>query len=102
MIVSVIYPKTETSRFDHDYYVAKHVPLVNRFWGGMGLRGVRVLRGTGSLGGSPAYELIALLDFASQEDFLKAAGAHADDVMGDIKNFTNVQPVVQFNEAVAV
>jgi uncharacterized protein (TIGR02118 family) len=101
MIVSVAYPKTATSSFDLDYYVSKHVPLVNRLWGPLGLRGAQVLRGTGSLGGAPAYELICLLDFASQEAFNGAAAAHADEVMGDIPNFTNVQPVVQFNEPVA-
>jgi uncharacterized protein (TIGR02118 family) len=102
MIVTVAYPKTATSTFNHDYYVSKHVPLVGRLWGPMGLRSTRVLKGTGSLGGAPAYELICLLDFPSQEAFNQAAGAHADEVMGDIRNFTNVEPIVQFNEPVAV
>ena len=98
MIVSVIYPKTETSKFDHGYYMGKHVPLVGRLWGPLGLRNTTVLRGTGSLGGAPAYELICLLDFTSQEAFNQAAAAHADEVMGDIRHFTNVEPSVQFNE----
>jgi uncharacterized protein (TIGR02118 family) len=101
MIVTVAYPKTEASSFNHEYYVNTHVPLVNRLWGPLGLRGAQVLKGTGSLGGAPAYELICLLEFTSQEAFNQAAAAHADEVMGDIRNFTNVQPVVQFNEAVA-
>jgi len=101
MIVTVIYPKTETSTFDHGYYMSKHVPLVQKLWGKLGMRGTEVLRGTGSLGGAPAYELICLIDFESQDAFLQAAGAHADDIMGDIHNFTNVQPIVQFNEKVA-
>ncbi len=66
------------------------------------MRSVQVLRGTGSLGGEAAYELIALLDFESREAFLGAAGAHADDVMGDVPHFTNIQPIVQFNEPVAL
>jgi uncharacterized protein (TIGR02118 family) len=98
MIVTVAYPKTEHSTFDHAYYKAKHTPLVEKLWGHHGLRSVRVLRGTGSLGGAADFEVITLLDFTSQEAFLGAAGAHADEVMGDIKNFTNVQPLVQFNE----
>jgi uncharacterized protein (TIGR02118 family) len=102
MIVSVIYPKTESSTFDHTYYVQKHVPLVNDLWGHHGMRGLQVLRGTGSLGGAAAYELIALIDFESTEAFLAAAGAHADEIMGDIPHFTNIQPIVQFNEPVAL
>jgi uncharacterized protein (TIGR02118 family) len=100
MIVSVIYPKTETSTFDHSYYHETHLPLVGRLWGAHDLRGVTILRGTEGLGGAPAYELIALLEFPDREAFLKAAAAHGDEVMGDIANFSNVQPVVQFNDQV--
>ena len=100
MIVSVTYPKTPTLKFDHKYYVEKHLPLVQHFWGHHGLRSIKVLRGTGSMGGAAAYELVALLDFESEQAFLGAAGAHADDVMGDIHNFSNEQPIVQFNEPV--
>jgi uncharacterized protein (TIGR02118 family) len=98
MIVSVIYPKTETSRFDHDYYVHKHLPLVQRTYGMHGMLSLKVLRGTSSLGGGPIYELIALLEFADMDSFLKAAGAHSDEVMGDVPHFTDIRPLVQFNE----
>ena len=100
MIVSVIYPKTPTSTFDHDYYVKTHMPLVDHYWGHHGLVSVKVLRGVGSLSGTADFELIALLEFESHEAFLEAAGAHADDVLADVPHFTNVQPLVQFNEPV--
>jgi len=101
MIVTVAYPKTATSTFNHDYYVKNHTPLVERLWGGHhGLKSVRVLKGTGSLGGAADFEIITLLEFTSHEAWLAAAGAHADEIMGDIKNFSNVQPLVQFNEVV--
>jgi uncharacterized protein (TIGR02118 family) len=101
MIVTVSYPKTETSTFDLDYYLTKHMPLVASRWTHHGMTTPRVLQGTGSLGGAPAFELIAMLEFPSREAFLEAAGAHADEIMGDIPHFTNVQPIVQFNEVVA-
>ena len=101
MIVSVIYPKSESSTFDHDYYLTKHVPLVQRLWGAHGLVSAKVLRGTGSLGGAPVYELICLLEFPSDEEWLKAAGAHADEIMEDVPHFTNIRPIVQFNAVVA-
>ncbi len=100
MIVSVIYPKTTTSHFDHDYYVHSHIPLVNRTYGAHGMQSFKVLRGTSSLGGAAAYELIALLEFADMESFIKAAGAHADEVMEDVAKFTNIHPIVQFNDSV--
>src|SRR5271167_635510 len=37
VIVSVLYPRHSESRFDHDYYLRTHVPLVESRWGGMGL-----------------------------------------------------------------
>jgi uncharacterized protein (TIGR02118 family) len=101
MIVTVIYPKTESSHFDHDYYTKTHMQLVQRLWGAHGMVGAQVLRGTGSLGGEPPYELITLLEFPNQEAWLKAAGAHADEIMEDVPRFTNIRPIVQFNERVA-
>ncbi len=101
MIVSVIYPKSSTSHFDHDYYVHKHLPLVHRTYGTNGMVSAKILRGTSSLGGAPAYELIALLEFADMNAFLKAAGAHSDEVMADVPKFTDIQPIVQFNDSVA-
>ena len=98
MIVTVIYPKTEKSHFDHDYYMHKHLPLVNRTYGTHGMQNITVLRGTSSLGGGPIYELIALLKFADMDSFLKAAGAHADEVMSDVPHFTDIKPIVQFND----
>ena len=99
MIVTVLYPKTDTSRFDHAYYVQKHVPLVNRTYGAHGMLSFKALRGTSSLGGGPIYELIALLEFADMDTFLKAAGAHSDEVMGDVPHFTDIRPIVQFNDS---
>ena len=101
MIVSVIYPKTTTSTFDHDYYMNHHMKMVDRLWGGHGMVSSKVLRGTGSLGGSAAYELITLLEFPTREDFLKAAGAHSDEIMEDVPRFTNIKPIIQFNDVVA-
>jgi len=101
MIVSVVYPKTETSHFDHEYYTQKHLPLVQRTYGAHGMLNAKIMRGTSSLGGAPVYELIALLEFKDMDSFLKAAGAHSDEVMGDVPRFTDIKPIVQFNDSVA-
>lgn len=97
--VAVLYPKTDSSTFDLDYYHSKHMKLVSDLWGGMGLRGARVMHGQpGPDGSAPAYAVITVLDFESMEAFGKAAATHGGTIMGDIANFTNVQPVLQFNE----
>jgi uncharacterized protein (TIGR02118 family) len=102
VIVSVLYAKHEGSRFDHEYYVEKHLPLVWSRWGESGLRKLEALRGAGSLdGGAPAFELIALLSFESMEAMQGALAASGDEIMADIPKFTNVQPVIQTNQALA-
>ena len=56
--------------------------------------------GVGTPDDSPApYQVIALLFFRSLQDFQNAAGAHAQEILGDIPNFTSVQPVIQISES---
>jgi uncharacterized protein (TIGR02118 family) len=100
--VSVIYPRSEGATFDFDYYRSTHLPLVAARWSGAGLTGAEALRGIANAdGGEPLYFAIALIRFDSAET-LRAAmgGADAADIIGDIPNFTNVQPVIQVNETI--
>jgi uncharacterized protein (TIGR02118 family) len=96
-----MYPAT--ARFDLDYYTQRHMRLVRERWGDMGLREARLLRGTSGPDGSAAqFTLIALLSFASAQDFQAALAKHGAELLADIKNFTDVQPVLQLNEPVAL
>ncbi|MEJ1939255.1 EthD family reductase [Nostoc sp. NIES-2111] len=98
VVVSVMYPNTPGSRFDHRYYVEDHGALLQRCWAGMGLTEVRLLRGLGALGGGPAtYQVTALLTFTSMAAFEAAVAAHGAEVLADIPRFTDVQPLVQVN-----
>ena len=102
VVVTVLYPKTATSLFDYDYYVTKHVPLVQARWAGMGLMHVELLRGTATLeGGPPAFALMGKLVFGSQAEMQEALAAHGAEIMGDIPNYTDVQPLIQMNEPLA-
>lgn len=98
--VSVLYPKSASSHFDHDYYTQKHVPLVRSVWNDAGLERIELLRGVAALDGSPpAYELIGMMTFISIEHLQDALGKGAE-VLADIPNFTNVEPVIQTNRPV--
>lgn len=102
VIVSVVYPAGEGARFDIDYYMKTHVPMVGARWKDCGLRDAKVLRGSGTPdGGAPAYLVMALLDFDSAPAFQQALERHGPEIVGDIPNFTNVQPVIQINEVLA-
>ena len=98
-IVSVIYPRREGATFDFDYYERTHLPLVVSLWSGAGLTGAEALRGLpGPDGGESPFVAMALLRFASPDALGTAMGGpHAAEIIGDIANFTNIQPVVQVN-----
>ena len=99
ILVSVLYPGDEGSRFDIDYYTRTHIPLVKQRWGSMGLTEVRLLRGlSGADGARPPYAVIALLTFDSPERFRSAADAHGAEIFADIPRFTDVTPVLQVSE----
>jgi len=99
IVVSVMYPASTGARFDMKYYLEKHVPLVGERWGSMGLREAKVLQGVGAPGGgAAAFSPIALLTFDSADAFEKAVAQHGQEIIGDIANFTNVQPVIQVND----
>lgn len=98
VLVSVLYPNTPGSRFDRAYYLERHIPLLRERWSGMGLTEVRLLQGQGAPDGSPAaYQVIALLSFASAEALEAALGAHGAEILGDVPRFTDVQPAIQVN-----
>ncbi len=99
VVVSVLYPASGGETFDHAYYMAHHMPLVHKRWESMGLQGAEVLRGMpGPDGAKPAFNTMTLLRFTSMDAFKAATDAHGAELFGDIPNFTNAKPTVQFNE----
>lgn len=96
--VSVMYPKQEGGNFDYDYYLNKHMALVKERWGDA-LRGCEVHKGLSGAGGAPeTYVTVASLKFDDVPAFEAALAAHADAIMSDIPNFTNIDPVIQIEE----
>jgi uncharacterized protein (TIGR02118 family) len=99
IVVSVMYPTTPTAKFDMDYYLKTHVPLVGARCKSFGLSEAKVLRGAGAPGGgAPTYSVIALLTFGSADEFQRAMAQHGKEIMGDLPNFTDIQPVIQVSE----
>ena len=97
--VSVFYPNNEGCKFDMDYYCNSHIPMVQEKLG-EALKGVAVEQGLGGAEpGSPAtYVAMCHLLFDSVEAFQDAFGPHAEAIMGDIPNYTDVQPTIQISE----
>ena len=99
--VSVMYPNTPGARFDHDYYRTTHMPLLKQRMGSACLY-YTIDKGVagGAPGEPPPY--VARCDVFSDsiETFQTAFGPHAKEIMADIKNYTDLTPVMQISEVV--
>lgn len=97
--ISVFYPNEEGKRFDMDYYCKNHIPMVRNKLGDQ-CKGVAVEQGLGGgePGSQPAYVARGHLYFDSVEAFQAAFGPHAEAIMGDIPNYTDIRPTVQISE----
>lgn len=97
--VSVFYPYSEGSKFDIAYYVEKHMPMVRRKLGAA-CKGLAVEHGVGgaAAGAPPTYIAMGHALFDSAEAFQAAWAPHAEAIMGDVPNYTTIQPVMQVSE----
>lgn len=99
--VSVMYPNEPGARFDHAYYAEKHMPMVKAKMGeschhytvDKGLAG-------GAPGTAPTYVGMCHIFSESVEAFQAGFGPHAAEILGDIKNYTDLTPVMQISEVV--
>jgi uncharacterized protein (TIGR02118 family) len=97
--VSVFYPHKEDFKFDMDYYLNSHIPMVREKLGSA-VKGVSMEQGIGGPepGSPPIYHVMFHLFFDSLEAFAGAFGPHAESIRGDIPNYTDIEPAIQFSE----
>jgi uncharacterized protein (TIGR02118 family) len=89
-------------RFDEDYYLETHMPLVGGIMGPLGLKKAEVVKIAGAADGSaPPYQLVFTGYFESA-DALQGAmmSPRMAEVMGDLKNFYDGMPDVMIGEVV--
>lgn len=99
--VTVMYPNTPSARFDHEYYRDEHMPLLKQRMGDA-CKHYTVDKGVaGGPPGTPApYVAMCHIFCDSVESFEKAFGPHAEEILGDIPKYTDLQPVIQISEVV--
>ncbi len=98
--VVVMYPNKAGGTFNYDYYLKTHMPMVKQRLGAA-LKDVRVFKGVGAPGGNPpSFVTMANLFFDDVPAFEKAFGPHAKEILGDIPNFSNIEPQVQIDERI--
>jgi uncharacterized protein (TIGR02118 family) len=97
--VSVFYPNGPDIHFDMPYYLNRHMKMVQRLVG-PALKGAAVEQGISGTepGSRPLYVALGHLIFESIADFQSSFGAHADEIVADVPNYTNSQPIIQISE----
>lgn len=97
--VSVLYPNNADVKFNMDYYLNRHMPMVQQKLGSA-LKRMAVEEGiAGGTPGAPAtYVAMGHLYFDSTDAFLAAFEPHAQAIMSDIPNYSNAQPTIQISE----
>lgn len=99
--ISILYPNKKDSRFNVSYYIDTHIPMSLKLLSvHPGFKGISVEKGLGGAlpGSEPAYIAVCHFLFDSVEDFLAAFMPNAHALQGDMPNYTDIEPVIQFNE----
>jgi len=100
--VFVLYPNTEGTRFNWDYYFEKHIPLVEGLLKPQGLVAISIDKAVGGPEPNqpPAHHCIFSMTFNTLEQFQQAFQSSAEKLMADIPNYTDTQPVVEISEVI--
>ncbi len=99
--ISILYPNKPNARFDLRYYIEKHMPMsIELLSAHPGFRGVSVEQGLGGVepGTVAPFIAVCLFRFDSLDSFLAAFMPHAATLQGDMPNYTDIEPIIQFNE----
>ena len=83
--VVILYPKSDDTTFDMDYYTSKHMPMLADAVG-------EACKGWGVAEGGPKYHAVGWLMADSQEAFDAAMASQGAAILGDVPNYTNSRP----------
>ena len=92
LVITILYPRTDDSTFDMDYYTSSHMPLFADVLGD-------ACQGWGAAS-IPAgnYAAMGWAMVTGKEAFDAAMAARGAEVMSDVPNYTNVRPEMLVGE----
>ncbi len=101
--VSVLYANEAGKKFEAEYYKNQHMKLAGERLKSFGLLRHEVDKGLagGAPGAAAPFIGACHFYFNSVAEFQKGMGAHGQELMADIPNYTNIQPTIQISEIVA-
>jgi uncharacterized protein (TIGR02118 family) len=97
--VAILYANGEDKTFDMEYYEKKHMPMVAGFLG-KNLKFYEIDKGIAGRTPNDKAPFVAIGYFYIHDvaEYNKAIAQNREAIIGDFKNYTNIQPVVQINE----
>lgn len=90
--VTILYPRTDDSTFDMDYYTGTHMPMLADALGDACMNWGAAAMADGK------YAAMGWAVVSSQDAFNGAMAEHGAKIMGDVPNYTNVQPELLVGE----
>lgn len=90
--VHILYPRTDESTFDMDYYTATHMPMLADALGDD-----CTAWGASTVAAGP-YAAIGWATVTSQDAFNAGMKEHGGKIMADVANYTNVAPEMVIGE----
>lgn len=97
--VAILYPNGNDKTFDLDYYEKIHMPMVAGFLG-ENLKFYEIDKGISGRTPEDKVPFLAIGYFYITDiaEYNKAIGQNITAILNDIKNYTNIQPVIQISE----
>lgn len=99
--LSILFPGGEDDLFDMDYYMTRHIPLVEKLLS-KSLKRLTVEKGIagGAPGSMAPYLAVAGLYFETMEAVRNSFEPCAGQIMEDLANFTDSRPLLQVSEVI--
>ncbi|KGO44095.1 Dimeric alpha-beta barrel [Penicillium expansum] len=100
--ITVLFPNVPDAKYDIDYYTAHHMPLIKQHWTKYGVQDWSVTTfAPGPDGAQPPYTFGSVVVWENKEGVDKAfASPEVAEVMGDVPNFSNKEPVFLFGSQI--
>jgi uncharacterized protein (TIGR02118 family) len=96
--ITVLYPAKDNAAFDHQFYLQRHVPLMENILG-KSLHKLEVRRGQpGPDGTAPMYTAVISIWIADWAAYEQAMSLRAKELIDEVPLFTKVMPVIQTDE----
>ncbi len=94
LVVTILYPRTDDSTFDTDYYTSTHMPMFAESLGDacQGWGAATIAAGK--------YQALGWVTVTDQAGFDAGMKEHGGKIMNDVPNYTNVQPELLVGEYV--